>query len=106
MEKELQEIRERLAQVDEWKQRREAIENELAAVWTDQADAPLEAPDYVAGEPKNDAPSDAPAAAPTAAAPDTLTPTATAGAAGDVEEKAVAAEAEKPKKKKKTFLKK
>ncbi len=45
MEKELQEIRERLAQVDEWKQRREDIDKELAAVWTDQGES-LEAPEY------------------------------------------------------------
>lgn len=38
MEKELQELRERLAQVDEWKGRREDIERELAAVWTDQGE--------------------------------------------------------------------
>ncbi|OAQ97274.1 hypothetical protein LLEC1_02013 [Akanthomyces lecanii] len=46
VEKELQEIRERLAQVEEWKQRREDIDKELAAVWTDQGES-LEAPDYV-----------------------------------------------------------
>ncbi|TQV96875.1 hypothetical protein V2A60_000490 [Cordyceps javanica] len=46
VEKELQEIRERLSQVDEWKQRREDIDKELAAVWTDQGES-LEAPEYV-----------------------------------------------------------
>ncbi|OAA82179.1 peroxisomal ABC transporter [Akanthomyces lecanii RCEF 1005] len=46
VEKELQEIRERLAQVDEWKQRREDIDKELAAVWTDQGES-LDAPEYV-----------------------------------------------------------
>ncbi|UNI23650.1 ATP-binding cassette long-chain fatty acid transporter pxa1 [Purpureocillium takamizusanense] len=51
VEKELQELRERLAQVDEWKKRRDDIEQELAAVWTDKGES-LEAPDYVdiAGE--------------------------------------------------------
>ncbi|GJN70537.1 hypothetical protein PLICBS_004595 [Purpureocillium lilacinum] len=51
VEKELQELRERLAQVDEWKKRRDDIEQELAAVWTDKG-VSLEAPDYVdvAGE--------------------------------------------------------
>lgn len=38
VEKELQELRERLAQVDEWKKRREDIERELAAVWTDKGE--------------------------------------------------------------------
>ncbi|KAK8148676.1 hypothetical protein MY1884_000138 [Beauveria asiatica] len=46
VEKELQEIRERLAQVDEWKQRRQDIDKELAAVWTDQGES-LDAPEYV-----------------------------------------------------------
>ncbi|ATY62413.1 peroxisomal ABC transporter [Cordyceps militaris CM01] len=46
VEKELQEIRERLAQVDEWKQRRQDIDKELAAVWTDQGES-LAAPEYV-----------------------------------------------------------
>lgn len=38
VEKELQELRERLAQVDEWKKRREDIERDLAAVWTDKGE--------------------------------------------------------------------
>ncbi|KAK0384199.1 hypothetical protein NLU13_8287 [Sarocladium strictum] len=38
VEKELQDLRERLAKVDEWKRRREEIDAELAAVWTDQGD--------------------------------------------------------------------
>lgn len=46
VEKEIQEIKERLAQVDEWTQRRDAIEKELAAVWTEQGES-LEAPSYV-----------------------------------------------------------
>ncbi|UPK99380.1 hypothetical protein LCI18_010315 [Fusarium solani-melongenae] len=45
VEKELQELHERLAQVDEWKKRRDEIEAELAAVWTDQGEK-LEAPAY------------------------------------------------------------
>ncbi|KAF4981244.1 hypothetical protein FZEAL_2932 [Fusarium zealandicum] len=45
VEKELQDLRERLAQVDEWKKRHDEIENELAAVWTDQGEV-LEAPSY------------------------------------------------------------
>jgi ATP-binding cassette, subfamily D (ALD), peroxisomal long-chain fatty acid import protein len=38
VEKELQELRERLAQVDQWKARREEIEKELAEVWVDGGD--------------------------------------------------------------------
>ncbi|KAH7133279.1 ABC transporter transmembrane region 2-domain-containing protein [Dactylonectria estremocensis] len=38
VEKELHDLRERLAQVDEWKRRREEIETELAAVWTDKGE--------------------------------------------------------------------
>ncbi|KAH7321380.1 ABC transporter transmembrane region 2-domain-containing protein [Stachybotrys elegans] len=49
VEKEVQELRERLAQVEDWKQRREEIEKELAAVWTDKGEA-LEAPSYAAEE--------------------------------------------------------
>jgi ATP-binding cassette subfamily D (ALD) long-chain fatty acid import protein len=45
VEKELQELRERLAQVEEWKKRRDEIETELSAVWTDQGEI-LEAPTY------------------------------------------------------------
>jgi ATP-binding cassette subfamily D (ALD) long-chain fatty acid import protein len=45
VEREVQELRERLAQVEEWKKRREEIEDELAAVWTDKGGA-LEAPAY------------------------------------------------------------
>ncbi|KAI5458070.1 ABC transporter transmembrane region 2-domain-containing protein [Mariannaea sp. PMI_226] len=44
VEKELQELRERLAQIDEWKKRRDEIEEELAAVWTDQGEV-LPAPE-------------------------------------------------------------
>ena len=47
MEKELQELRERLSQVDEWKQRRKEVEEELGKVWTvNAAEEPLEAPVY------------------------------------------------------------
>lgn len=35
VERELQELRERLAQVEKWKSRREEIEKELAKVWVD-----------------------------------------------------------------------
>ena len=45
VEKELQELRERLSKVDEWKTRRSAIEAELAAVWTEAGES-LEAPSY------------------------------------------------------------
>ncbi|KAH7153161.1 ABC transporter transmembrane region 2-domain-containing protein [Dactylonectria macrodidyma] len=38
VEKELHDLRERLAQVDEWKKRREEIETELAAVWTEKGE--------------------------------------------------------------------
>lgn len=46
VEKELQDLRERLAQVDEWKKRRDEIEDELAAVWTEQG-GELKAPAYM-----------------------------------------------------------
>ncbi|KAI1400604.1 ABC transporter transmembrane region 2-domain-containing protein [Hypoxylon fuscum] len=46
VERELQELRERLAQVEEWKQRREEIEKELAQVWV-EGDASLDPPPYV-----------------------------------------------------------
>ncbi|KFH46454.1 Peroxisomal long-chain fatty acid import protein-like protein [Hapsidospora chrysogenum ATCC 11550] len=45
MEKELQDLRQRLAQVDEWKRRRGEIEDELAAVWTGAGES-LPAPSY------------------------------------------------------------
>lgn len=47
VERELQELRERLSQVDEWKKRREDIEKELAQVWTEGGEAPLDPPRYV-----------------------------------------------------------
>ncbi|PNY22442.1 Peroxisomal long-chain fatty acid import protein 2 [Tolypocladium capitatum] len=46
VEKELQELRERLAQVDEWKKRRDEIEQELASVWTEKGET-LDAPEYM-----------------------------------------------------------
>jgi ATP-binding cassette subfamily D (ALD) long-chain fatty acid import protein len=43
VEKELQELRERLAQVDAWKLRRREIDEELGKVWTtEESGAPLE----------------------------------------------------------------
>lgn len=39
VEKELAELRERLAQVEEWKRRRDEIEKELAQVWVEGGDA-------------------------------------------------------------------
>ncbi|PHH67106.1 hypothetical protein CDD81_4501 [Ophiocordyceps australis] len=56
VEKELQDLRERLAQVDEWKKRRDDIEKELAAVWTEQGEV-LAAPAYAtasSSEPDSD----------------------------------------------------
>ncbi|KAI0877826.1 ABC transporter transmembrane region 2-domain-containing protein [Hypoxylon argillaceum] len=47
VERELQELRERLSQVEKWKQRREEIEKELAEVWTEKNDAPLDPPPYI-----------------------------------------------------------
>ncbi|KAI1077401.1 ABC transporter transmembrane region 2-domain-containing protein [Whalleya microplaca] len=46
VERELQELHERLAQVEQWKQRREEIEKELAQVWV-EGDASLNPPPYV-----------------------------------------------------------
>ncbi|KAJ8119176.1 hypothetical protein ONZ43_g3830 [Nemania bipapillata] len=47
VERELQELHERLSQVEKWRQRREEIEKELAQVWTEKSDAPLDPPPYV-----------------------------------------------------------
>ncbi|KAI1752202.1 ABC transporter transmembrane region 2-domain-containing protein [Xylaria castorea] len=47
VERELQELRERLSQVEQWRQRREEIEKELAQVWTEKNDAPLNPPPYI-----------------------------------------------------------
>jgi len=38
VERELQELRERLAKVEEWKARRDEIEDELAKVWVEGGD--------------------------------------------------------------------
>jgi ATP-binding cassette subfamily D (ALD) long-chain fatty acid import protein len=46
VERELQDLRERLAQVEKWKSRREDIEKELAKVWVEGGDD-LEPPPYV-----------------------------------------------------------
>ncbi|KAI1378602.1 ABC transporter transmembrane region 2-domain-containing protein [Hypoxylon crocopeplum] len=46
VERELQELHERLSQVEQWKQRREEIEKELAQVWV-EGDASLDPPPYV-----------------------------------------------------------
>ncbi|KAI1267613.1 ABC transporter transmembrane region 2-domain-containing protein [Xylariaceae sp. FL1019] len=50
VERELQDLRERLAQVEEWKERREEIEKELAQVWTEKSEEALEPPPYVEAE--------------------------------------------------------
>ncbi len=50
VERELHELRERLAQVDAWRARRAEIEEELAQVWVEGATAPLPAPAYAEGE--------------------------------------------------------
>lgn len=47
VERELQELRERLSQVEQWRQRREEIEKELAQVWTEKNDAPLDPPSCI-----------------------------------------------------------
>lgn len=46
VEKEIQELREKLAMVDEWKRRRDEINDELSKVWVAGEEKPLEAPDY------------------------------------------------------------
>lgn len=45
VEKELQDLRERLAKVDEWEKRREEIDAELASVWTDKGNV-VDPPSY------------------------------------------------------------
>ncbi|KAI1502939.1 ABC transporter transmembrane region 2-domain-containing protein [Biscogniauxia marginata] len=47
VERELQELHERLSQVEEWKRRREEIDKELAQVWVEKDEAPLDPPPYV-----------------------------------------------------------
>ncbi|KAI0021088.1 ABC transporter transmembrane region 2-domain-containing protein [Xylariomycetidae sp. FL0641] len=50
VERELQDLRERLAQVEQWKTRREEIEKELAQVWVEKEEEPLSPPAYVESE--------------------------------------------------------
>lgn len=50
VERELQELRERLAKVEEWKKRREEIEAELGQVWVEGAEGALPPPPYTAEE--------------------------------------------------------
>ncbi|KAL7620416.1 ATP-binding cassette long-chain fatty acid transporter pxa1 [Parahypoxylon ruwenzoriense] len=47
VERELQELHERLSQVEQWKQRREEIEKELAQVWVEGDASSLDPPPYV-----------------------------------------------------------
>ncbi|KAH6657736.1 ABC transporter transmembrane region 2-domain-containing protein [Truncatella angustata] len=49
VERELQDLRERLSQVEQWKHRREEIEKQLAQVWTEGGE-PLSPPSYVEQE--------------------------------------------------------
>lgn len=51
VERELLELRERLAQVEEWKARHETIEKELAKVWVEGGED-LSPPPYVEAEAK------------------------------------------------------
>ncbi|CAK7567404.1 MAG: ATP-binding cassette long-chain fatty acid transporter pxa1 [Sporothrix epigloea] len=46
VERELHELRERLAQVETWRARRAAIEEELAQVWVEGGESPLPPPPY------------------------------------------------------------
>lgn len=46
VERELQDLRERLAKVEEWKKRRDEIEAELAQVWVEGGDDALPPPEY------------------------------------------------------------
>ncbi|KAH8682463.1 ABC transporter transmembrane region 2-domain-containing protein [Xylariales sp. PMI_506] len=55
VERELQELRERLSQVEQWKKRHEEIEKELAQVWTENEDEPLNPPPYVEQGPSSTA---------------------------------------------------
>lgn len=50
VERELQELRERLAHVEQWKARREEIETELAKVWIEGGDDHLPPPAYAEAE--------------------------------------------------------
>lgn len=51
VERELQDLRERLEKVEEWKARRDQIEKELAQVWVEGGES-LEAPPAYEGEQK------------------------------------------------------
>lgn len=57
MEKELQELRDRLSKVEEWKRRRQEIEEELAKVWIEDGQE-LAPPAYVEEEGERRAESD------------------------------------------------
>lgn len=46
VERELQDLRERLAKVEEWKKRRDEIEAELAQVWVEGGESALPPPAY------------------------------------------------------------
>ncbi|KAL5615444.1 hypothetical protein BROUX41_005489 [Berkeleyomyces rouxiae] len=49
VEKEVQQLRQQLSQVEEWKRRRAQVETELADVWTDRGEF-LDAPEYLQRE--------------------------------------------------------
>lgn len=53
VERELQELREHIGKVQEWKNRHEDIEKELAKVWVDGGDI-LEAPELEVGTGEGD----------------------------------------------------
>lgn len=65
VEKEIAELRERLAKVEEWKQRRQEIEDELNKVWVEGGET-LPPPPY------EDSAADQEAASPTAASKDEI----------------------------------
>ena len=46
VEREIQELREKLSQVEDWKQRRKAIDEELSKVWVSGQEQELPAPEY------------------------------------------------------------
>jgi ATP-binding cassette subfamily D (ALD) long-chain fatty acid import protein len=52
VEKELVELRERLAKVEQWKTRKQEIEDELNKVWTEGGDE-LPPPQYIESEASN-----------------------------------------------------
>ncbi len=52
--RELEVLRERLAQVDKWKRRHAEIEAELARVWVEGSEEAVEAPGYVAASEKGE----------------------------------------------------